>query len=96
MWQILMRMALPALIKAIEGKIGKEAMDVMQAAILAAASSGFTGDEKRAVAWAHVLVEWRELKLAVADEVAAGIPWVLNLAFEALVARTRLAAEKAS
>ena len=94
MWQVLMRMALPALIKAIEGKVGKEALDVMQAAILAAASSGFTGDEKRAVAWAHVLVEWRELKLAVADEVARGIPWFLNLAFEALVAKAQLAAGK--
>lgn len=89
-------MALPALIRAIEGRIGKEALEVMQSAILAAASSGLTGDEKRAVAWAHVLVEWKELKLAVADEVSRGIPWILNLAFEALVARARLADAKSS
>lgn len=94
MWQILMKMALPVLIRAIEGRIGKEAMDVMQASVLAAAATGFSGDEKRAVAWAHCVTQWQELGLAIAEELAAGVPWYANLALESLVARARLEAGK--
>ena len=91
MWQVLIKMALPAIIRALEGRIGGEAMEVMQTAIMAVAIAGLSGDEKRAVAWSMVLKEWAELKLAIAEEVAAGVPWFVNLAFEALVARSQLA-----
>lgn len=90
MWTILLRMALPALIKALEGKIGKEAMDVLQAAVLYGAALALSGDAKRAESWAYFLTQVNELKLAIASELEAGIPWYLNLGFEALVAQMRL------
>jgi len=94
MWAVLLKMALPAVIRAIEGKIGKEAMDVLVAAVAHGASLAISGDEKRAETWTVFMTQVAELKLAIASELEAGIPWYLNLAMEALVARGRVAAQK--
>jgi hypothetical protein len=94
MWQVLMRMAVPAIIKSVEEKVGKEVLDVMRAAIQDATQSGLSGDEARPRAWANTIKEWGELKMAVAEEVADGVPWFLNFAFEALVAKSKLGASK--
>jgi hypothetical protein len=91
MFAILLKMGLPIIIRALEGKIGQEAMDVLSAAVMVAATAALSGDEKRAEAWTFFFSQVAELKLAIASEIEAGVPWYLNLAFEALVARAKLA-----
>lgn len=91
MWQILIKMALPMLIRGLQGRIGKEAMDVLNAAIVGAVTKTLgSGKEREAEVWAVFYVQVAELKLAIAEEISAGVPWYLNLALEALVAQTKL------
>lgn len=93
-WQILLRGAVQGVIAAIRRKIGKEAVDVMEAAVLYAAQQALGGAEARVAAQAHFLEQARELKLAVYDEVTAtvrdGLPSLLNFLLEAIVQRTKL------
>lgn len=91
MWQMLLKMALPMVIKAIEGRIGREALEAMQAGISYAATAALaSGAERKIEAWTFFARQVDELKLAIGEEMRTGVPWVLNLLFEALVAKTKL------
>lgn len=90
MWQILFKTALSMLIKAIEGRVGKEVMEALQAGIVYAGSLTGSGEDKKAVALQSFKTQLDEAKNAFVDELKSGVPSIINLAIEALVARAKL------
>lgn len=95
-WKIILRGAIQGLIVAIQKRVGKEVVDVMQAAIALAASSALSGAAARAEATAYFIEQVKELNAAVYEEIvsgaAEGLPSILNLLMEALLQRAKLLA----
>lgn len=93
-WQMILRGAIQALIVAIQRRIGKEVVDVMQAAIAMAASSALSGAAARAEATAYFVEQVKELNQALYEEIvvgaAEGLPSILNLLMEAMLQRAKL------